>query len=90
MAIYLNEKIEAEKICELSHRKCEVVAVQIQDLKTINIVVYRPPGTKGEEFNIIIDEIERLLKNKDGLEPIVILSRDFNFPFVNWKRTASG
>ena len=39
VAIYINKKIEAE-ICELSHRKCEVVAVQIPDLKTTNIVIY--------------------------------------------------
>ena len=54
VTIYLNEKIEAEKICEQSYRKCEVVAVQNPDLKTTNIVVYRPPGTKEEEFNIIL------------------------------------
>ena len=27
-AIYLQEKVEAEKICEMSHQKCEMVAIQ--------------------------------------------------------------
>ena len=62
VVIDLNEKIEAEKICKLSHRKYEVVAVQISDLKTANIVVYRPPETKGGEFDIIIVEIETFEK----------------------------
>jgi len=36
-AIYLQEKVEAEQICEISHKKCEMVAINIPDLQTINI-----------------------------------------------------
>jgi len=62
-AIYLREKVEAEQICEISHQKCEMVAVIIPELLTINIVVYRPPGTKKKVFDIILDEIEKIFKN---------------------------
>ena len=37
-----------------------------------------------------MNEIERILKNNDGPEPTIIMSGDFNFPFVKWKRTPNG
>ena len=89
-AIYLQEKVEAEKICEMSHQKCEMVAINIPELQTINIVVYRPPDTKKNEFDVILDEIEKIYKNTQKPEPTIILSGDFNFPFVKWNRMPSG
>ena len=89
-AIYLQEKVEAEQICEISHKKCEMVAINIPELQTINIVVYRPPGTKKKVFDVILDEIEKIYKNIKKPEPTIILSGDFNFPFVKWNRMPSG
>ena len=43
-----------------------MVAVKIPDLNTVNIVIYRPPGTKGEEFNRVLDELEKILENNNG------------------------
>ena len=53
-AIYLLQTLEAEQISNISHNKCEMVAVKIPNLQTINIVVYRPPDTKSSDFNIIL------------------------------------
>ena len=85
-AIYVHNKLEAIKICELSHVKCEVVAVSIRNLQTLNIVVYRPPKTKLEEFNVILNKIKEIFNQIEKPEPTVILSGDFNFPFVKWKK----
>ena len=85
-AIYLYDRIEAEQICELSHKKCEMVAIQIPEIQTINIVVYRPPKTKLQEFEIILNKIQEIFSNLDKPDPTIILSGDFNFPFVKWKR----
>ena len=90
VAIYLHEKVEAEKICEISHNRCEMVAINIPELQTINIVVYRPPGTKYIVFDKILDEIEKIYRNTQKPEPTIILSGDFNFPFVKWNRMPSG
>jgi len=90
VAIYLHEKVEAEKICEISHNRCEMVAINIPELQTINIVVYRPPRTEKIVFDKILDEIEKNYRNTQKPEPTIILSGDFNFPFVDWNRMPSG
>merc|ERR1712030_295035 len=38
VAIYLHEKVEAETICEIRHKGCEMVAINIPELQTINIL----------------------------------------------------
>ena len=85
-AIYVHDKIEANIKLKMSNGKCEVVAVEMHDIQTLNIVVYRPPDTKSHEFNPILSEIQKLLKNLEKPEPTIILSGDLNFPFVKWKR----
>ena len=56
-AIYVHDKIEANVKLKMSNGKCEVVAVEMPDIQTLNIVVYRPPDTKSHEFNPILNEI---------------------------------
>merc|ERR1712055_753785 len=90
VAIYLHDKVEAEIICEIRHGGCEMVAINIPELQTINIVVYRPPDTQKSEFDKILDEIEKICRNTPKPEPTLILSGDFNFPFVKWNRMPSG
>jgi len=43
VAICLREEVEAETMCEVGHEGCEMVAVSIPELGTINVVVCRPP-----------------------------------------------
>jgi len=54
-----------------------------------NYIVYRPPGMKGSDFDVL-NEIEKLFINSKKPEPTIILSWDFNFPFVIWKWLLSG
>jgi len=42
--------VEAKEICWISNGTCEIVAIEIPDLQTINIVVYRPPKTESKDF----------------------------------------
>ena len=81
-AIYLLQTLEAEQISNISHNKCEMIAIKIPNIQTINIVVYRPPDTKSIDFNIILDDIQGILKELKTPEPTIILSVDLNFPFV--------
>ena len=85
-AIYLHDKLEANQLCEISNGKCEMVAIMIPEIQTVNIVIYRPPGTKTHEFNFILNEIQQIFKNLEKPDPTIILSGDLNFPFVKWKR----
>ena len=63
-----------------------MIAIQVPDIQTINIVVYRPPGTKLEEFDVILKEIEGIFEKMKKPDPTIIISGDLNFPFVKWKR----
>lgn len=70
------------KICEkYSNTECELIAVEFESEKLVNIVIYRPPNTK--EFDIIIEKLDEICRNhKDWT---ILLTGDFNFPFVEWK-----
>ncbi|CAL4120027.1 unnamed protein product [Meganyctiphanes norvegica] len=59
----------------------------IEKINTINIVIYRPP-TKQTLFKIILNKVKQLLEGMSTPETVVIISGDFNFPFVEWTRGA--
>ena len=88
-AIYVHDRIETNVKLKMSNGKCEVVAVEMPDIQTLNIVVYRPPDTKSHEFNPILSEIQNILQNLEKTESLIILSGDLNFPFVKCKKISS-
>ena len=90
VAIYLYDKLEAKQICKLSHKKCEILAIYIPELQTINVVIYRPPKTEKKVFDKILNELEKIFQNMKKPEPTVLISGDFNFPFVDWNRMSNG
>ena len=85
-AIYVHDNIEANLILEMSNGTCDMVAVEMPDVQVVNIVIYRPPGTKSQEFNPILSEIQKIFQKLEKPDPTIILSGDLNFPFVKWKR----
>ena len=85
VAIYLHDEVEGDILATLSKNKCEMVAIKSQALNTINIVVYRPPKTKGEDFYYILDKVEEILSEMGNPNPIILMTGDFNFPFVKWE-----
>ena len=58
-AIYVHDNIEANLILEMSNGTCDMVAVEMPDVQVVNIVIYRPPGTKSQEFNPILSEVQK-------------------------------
>jgi len=52
--------------------------------------VYRPPDTCYKEFERVMNKIELLLSMMESPEPTVIITGDFNFPFIEWKRNEEG
>ena len=61
VAIYVYKKLEAKEIYKIGHRKCEMIAIYLPEIQTINIAVYRPPETK-KVFDIILKELEKSSK----------------------------
>ena len=83
--VYTHENLECKVLAKMNIGKCEMIAIEIIPLNTINIVIYRPPKTIGEEFNQILNKMEDIFRNMSKPEPTIILTGDFNFPFINWK-----
>ena len=70
-AIYLHDKLEAEEICQMSYENCEMIALSIPDMQTINIVVYRLPGTELKVFEVILKKIEENFQiYKNRIQPL--------------------
>ena len=89
-AIYLHEDFESKLILSDSIESCEIVAIFIEKLNTINIVIYRPPDAGSSAFNAIIEQTKTLLENMNTPEPTVIITGDFNFRSVKWNRGTHG
>ena len=85
-AIYLKDGFEARLLLEDRVESCEIVAIHIERLNVVNIVVYRPPDTHSAEFSNVMEKIKKLLEKMPSPEPSVIMTGDFNFPFIEWKR----
>ena len=56
-AIYIRDQVEANIISKVNSGKCEMLAINLEHLNTINIVIYRPPDTALNTFKSIIQEI---------------------------------
>ena len=74
---------------EKRFNKCEMIGVEIKELQTINLVVYRSPDTKRDEFKVILESLKNILNKIDNQNNTIILSGDFNFRFVEWNRNQS-
>ena len=85
-AIYLKNGYEAELLMSYQIESCEVVAIKIKEINIINIVIYRPPDTNLITFRKVIDKIKHKLAVMDAPEPTVLITGDFNFPFIEWKK----
>ena len=86
VAIYVKSEFEAQTIAEISTDEVEMVAVYIEKLNIINIVIYRSPGKKGKKFLEVLKKVKEILRKVKTPEPTVVLTGDFNFAFVEWKR----
>merc|ERR1712121_517203 len=90
VAIYVKDELEAQKIAEMSTDEVEMVAVFIEKLNIINIVIYRPPGTKGKIFSEVLGRVKEILRKVKTPEPTVVKTGDLNFAFVEWTRGKLG
>lgn len=57
MAIYIHSKLKGKPLATTSHKKCEVVVVNIPVTRMVNILTYRPPKTQLE-FSVKLKELE--------------------------------
>ena len=63
-----------------------MLALHIKEMNMVNIVIYRLPDTKIQVFEEILKELKKIIEKLDKPDPTIILTGDFNFSFVKWKR----
>ena len=73
-AIYVKNGFESRLISADQIGSCEIVAINIENINTTNIVVYRPPDTCYKEFERVMNKIELLLSMMESPEPTVIIT----------------
>ena len=84
VAIYIKDQLEAKLVSKINAGKCEMLALHIEKLNTLNIVIYRPPDTTLNTFSHIINKLQNILESIETPEPTIIITGDFNFPFIKW------
>ena len=84
VAIYIKDQLEAKLVSKMNAGKCEMLAFHIEKLNTLNIVIYRPPDTTLNTFSHIINKLQNILESIETPEPTIIITGDFNFPFIKW------
>ena len=89
-AVYVREEYETRKIAEISINGVEMLAVYFKKLNIINIVIYRPPNARLVDFSEVLEKVNVILKEAKAPEPTVIITGDFNFPFIKWNRMENG
>ncbi|XP_068215775.1 uncharacterized protein [Palaemon carinicauda] len=84
--IYLRDDIAPNSIPLLSYSdgQIELQAIQIQQHNMVIINCYRPPGSCSRNFSGAMEALSRLLDSLPVPTPDVILTGDFNFPFLKW------
>ena len=86
VAIYIKNEYDAEKIGEMSVGGVEMTAIFIKRINTINIVIYRPPDAATNDFLSVLENVDEIVSRVNRPEPTVLITGDFNFPFIRWVR----
>ena len=77
---------------KFSNGVCDAVATHHPSLDLKIITAYRPPDTTLEEFQELINFIERCISNSKYPSTHIVVTGDFNFPkeVVAWLETKDG
>ena len=89
-AIYIKNEYDTRLMIADQVESCEIVAISIEDINITNVVIYRPPDICYNDFANVMKKIEKLLSDIGAPEPSVIITGDFNFQFIEWKRNKKG
>ena len=86
VCVFLQDQLSAE--CIGTYGVCESIVLQIHSLKTVLVVLYRPPDTRLSEFSPVLADIDKLLSSLPTPTPSIVMMGDLNFPrnVMAWQR----
>ena len=86
-AVYLRNDLTSELVLQHSNSVCESIGIRIKTLETLLLCTYRPPGTKFEEFEEALDQVQETInetmKQNSQIRNLLYFG-DFNFPDLKW------
>ena len=88
VCLFLRDDHTGEVLNTFSNGVCELLVVQVHQLKTVVAVCYRPPDTTLREFQAALVRLDEALLDLPTPTPTIALMGDFNFPasVVTWSR----
>ena len=88
VCVFLQDQLSAECIGTYDNGVCESIVLQIHSLKTVLVVLYRPPDTRLSEFSPVLADIDKLLSSLPTPTPSIVTMGDLNFPrnVMTWQR----
>ena len=88
VCLFLREDLTGEVLSSYSNGVCELLMVKVPQLNTVVVVMYRPPDTTQQEFEMVLSKLDELLLELPAPTPTIALMGDLNFPgsTVTWSR----
>ena len=88
VCVFVRDDVSAECIGSFDNGVCELLVLKIHSLKTVLIVLYRPPDTRLAEFSPVLTELDKLLTELPTPTANLVMMGDFNFPsnVMKWPR----
>ena len=86
-ALYVRNDLTCELVTAHSNMACDTLVVKVKTLNTLVIVNYRPPDSKEDEFQEMLevnqDAIEKVTERDPKVKDVIHIG-DFNFKCIAW------
>ena len=80
----------ARKIEAGSLGNIEYLTIDIPEINSVLITIYRPPTALLTNFKKVLSNIQKAIDSYSGILPRILLTGDLNFPTLDWKTSTVG
>ena len=89
VCFYVNNLFTCKELLSYSNSTCEVLIIELSELNTIFMNIYRPPNCTVDKFKDVIDKASECLHILNTPMPKIILMGDLNMPYIDWLITSN-
>ena len=86
-ALYISNKYTTKVLDCFSTGAVELASVKVESLDLLLLTIYRPPRASENDFRQVMDKAREVIISQPTPTPNIIISGDFNFPFINWEES---
>ena len=85
VALYVKDTMICTELLSCTDDVCELLIIKISNINLIIILIYKPPDTTKDQFDIMIQKIRTVLDDQGTPSPNIIMLGDLNLPNMDWK-----